>query len=166
MVSKLRMIWKPGDATGALSHARPATWTPQAQNCELLAVAPGNPEWNEVETNMHKTMPSCKLLEVSRIQNESLFAYYCMRKDLMAKIFKHQSPRERHVWHGTRSNDPKVVYKDVQAGFMMQYSAQGMWGRGLYFAENAKYSNDYAWTLSSGSKRQMMYDACGINRPF
>ena len=140
-------------------HARPATWTPQntkKRNCELVSVAQGAPEWCEVEGNMQLTMPSCQLLELKRIQNESLHEYYCMRRDLMAKISGNASQLERHVWHGTRSNDPKVVYEDVQEGFMMQYSAQGMWGRGLYFAENAAYSHNYSWDLGNGT-RQMMY---------
>ena len=42
---------------------------------------------------------------------------------------------------------PKLIYEDRQDGFMMQYSAEGMWGRGLYFAHNARYSDNYAYLL-------------------
>ena len=35
----------------------------------------------------------------------------------------------------------------------MRFSAQGMWGRGNYFAVNASYSASYAHTLSNGSKQ-------------
>ena len=54
--------------------------------------------------------------------------------------------------------DPRLVYKDRQDGFMMQYCEAGMWGRGLYFAKNAKYSNDYAWkTGILRGRKTMMY---------
>ena len=48
------------------------------------------------------------------------------------------------VWHGTRDTDPRVICTDKADGFMMQHSRKGMWGRGIYFAANAKYSHDYA----------------------
>jgi hypothetical protein len=38
---------------------------------------------------------------------------------------------------------------------MMQFCTSGMWGRGLYFAENASYSNDYAHT-TAGKKQFML----------
>mmetsp|Transcript_46927 Transcript_46927/g.114468 ORF Transcript_46927/g.114468 Transcript_46927/m.114468 type:complete len:127 (+) Transcript_46927:3577-3957(+) len=50
------------------------------------------------------------------------------------------------VWHGTRGVDPKVICQDEADGFMMQFSNKGSWGQGLYFAQNARYSNGYAHT--------------------
>ena len=52
---------------------------------------------------------------------------------------------ERDVWHGTSNLDPSVIYDDLQDGFMMQFAAQGFWGRGLYFADKASYSSHYAF---------------------
>ena len=36
------------------------------------------------------------------------------------------------------------IYEDRQDGFMMQFASAGQWGRGLYFAEEAGYSDIYA----------------------
>ena len=53
------------------------------------------------------------------------------------------------VWHGTRGVDPTVICEDEADGLMMQFSNKGSWGRGLYFAQNASYSNGYAHTHQS-----------------
>ena len=36
-------------------------------------------------------------------------------------------------------------------GFMMQFAADGQWGRGLYFAEEASYSHFYATKADANS---------------
>ena len=43
------------------------------------------------------------------------------------------------VWHGTRNNPPATVYLGDH-GFNINYSNDGMWGHGIYFAANASYS--------------------------
>jgi hypothetical protein len=40
--------------------------------------------------------------------------------------------------------DPQTIYTGEE-GFDMKYSKDGMWGRGLYFAQNAKYSDPYGY---------------------
>jgi hypothetical protein len=40
---------------------------------------------------------------------------------------------------------------------MMQYSAEGMWGKGLYFADNASYSDDYANSIHSGAGQRSFF---------
>ena len=47
------------------------------------------------------------------------------------------------------------VYK-CEEGFDMRFSADGMWGRGNYFAENASYSHNYAHQLSGGQKMMFL----------
>jgi len=38
---------------------------------------------------------------------------------------------------------------------MIQFAAEGLWGRGIYFAENSSYSDNYAHTLPGNKERQM-----------
>lgn len=54
------------------------------------------------------------------------------------------------LWHGTRSTDPeKIIHGDE--GFDIKYAADsGVWGRGIYFAENASYSNTYRYQHHDG----------------
>jgi hypothetical protein len=136
----------------------PSTWTtlPQGQHCALVNVKPGSGEWKMVNTEMHKTLPGAKLCKLERIQNTHLWEYYSMRKDLMTKRADGKDPNVVTVWHGTRTNDPKLIYEDAQDGFMMQFCSSGMWGKGIYFAVNAAYSNGYAHTCVAGQKSFFM----------
>eukprot|EP00731_Ephydatia_muelleri_P023417 Em0015g1000a len=61
---------------------------------------------------------------------------------------------EMDLFHGTRNNDPKLIYES-EDGFDMRYSAQGMWGMANYFAVNASYSHNYAHVNTATGKREM-----------
>ena len=73
-----------------------------------------------------------------------------------------RSDIEKAVWHGTAKSDPKLIYEDEQDGFDMTFSNSGMWGRGLYFAENAsysvglRYSGDYSHDCGDGTHSVML----------
>ena len=48
-------------------------------------------------------------------------------------------------WHGTSATDPKVILSSEE-GFDKTFSSENcMWGKGLYFAENANYSYNYSY---------------------
>jgi hypothetical protein len=47
------------------------------------------------------------------------------------------------LWHGTRDTDPDLIIESDE-GFDIKFSHKGYWGRGLYFAKNAGYSDNYA----------------------
>jgi hypothetical protein len=44
-----------------------------------------------------------------------------------------------------------MIYEG-EVGFDTRFSKAGMWGIAIYFAKNAKYSNDYCHTLATGEK--------------
>jgi hypothetical protein len=135
----------------------PASWSaqPPGQNCALVTVASHTTEFNAVEGKIKATMPTVQIQKLERIQNVLLWKKYSMRKALMTEV-NGKDPNEKSVWHGTRGNDPKVIYEDKQDGFMFQHSQAGMWGRGIYFAENASYSDGYAHNCGGGQKSFML----------
>jgi hypothetical protein len=55
-----------------------------------------------------------------------------------------EKPLESYLWHGTSKCDPKLIWESSD-GFTINFSNDGMWGRGLYFAQNASYSNNYSY---------------------
>lgn len=134
-----------------------ASWSaqPADQNCVLLPVNSVTGEYKSVLDHLRATIPSAKIARLDRIQNVLLWDYYCTRKDRMRKV-NGKEPAERAVWHGTRSHAPSLVYEDKQDGFMMQYCESGMWGKGIYFAENASYSDSYAHRNTSRQKVLML----------
>ena len=48
------------------------------------------------------------------------------------------------LFHGTSSVDPKTIWESEQ-GLDMRFSRDGMYGQGIYFADNASYSHRYAF---------------------
>lgn len=60
-----------------------------------------------------------------------------------------------NLFHGSRSKSAKYLIENID-GLDPQFSNDGMWGRGVYFAQNASYSDGYANQNSDGS-REMMY---------
>ena len=134
-----------------------ASWSaqPSDQNCVLVQVNSATAEYTSVLGLLRATIPSAQMVRLDRIQNVLLWDYYCTRKARMRKV-NGAEPNEVSVWHGTRSHDPKLVYEDVQDGFMMQYCESGMWGKGIYFAERASYSDSYVHRNAQGQKLVML----------
>jgi hypothetical protein len=135
----------------------PQNWIaqPPDQNCMLAPIVADTPEFEAVKERMIQTMPEAQIVKLERVQNVMLWQYYCMRQERMRSI-NGKDPNEVSVWHGTRSHDPKLIYEDMQDGFMMQYCTGGMWGRGIYFAENASYSDGYSHAAVGGTQTVML----------
>ena len=132
----------------------PPEWEPQTQNLQLCQVAQGSPEWNRVVGNFQSTLPSMRVIKVTRIQNKWLWERYVQHKQRLS--YKNGgNVNERELFHGTGRNDPKLIYEG-EDGFDMRFSREGMWGRANYFAVNASYSNSYAHTRSDWTKEMFM----------
>ena len=57
----------------------------------------------------------------------------------------------KHLWHGTRATDPKLIISKDKEGFDANFSSEGMWGKGFYAAVNASYSNDYRHRVTANN---------------
>lgn len=124
----------------------PKTWSNDLHT--LVEVQPEDDQYWDVLDRMRETMPDVHISHLWRIQNTSLWTYYSFHKE---RLEAHEiAPNEVSVWHGTSGLDPSVIYGDRQDGFMMQHAARGYWGRAIYFAQNAEYSDRFAFKPSSG----------------
>ena len=131
--------------------APPPEWVKQTKTTELFSVPQGSPEWQLVEGKFAKTMGANKVSSISRIQNTWIWKKYAFQKKRM-HTKNNGRVNEMQLFHGTRGNDPKIIYEG-EDGFDMRYGRQGMWGVANYFAVNANYSNNYAYASANG--RQM-----------
>ena len=119
-------------------YSRPKEWEPQSDVIELMNVSKGSLEWNKILNCMQETLPTVKLTSIQRIQNENLWEKYCQHKERMGRKGS-ERVNEKELFHGTSKTPPEEIYKSEE-GFDMRFSRSGMWGRGNYFAESAKYS--------------------------
>ena len=132
----------------------PKEWEQQSTTTQLFPVKQGNMEWSRVEALFKQTMPSSTVFQISRIQNRWLWDRYVFQRKRLG-IKNNGKVNELELFHGTRTNDPKVIYAGEE-GFDMRYSAQGMWGQANYFAVNASYSHGYAHSMPDGCRQMFL----------
>ena len=138
-------------AGSAEEVSRPPEWDLNDSPVSLKEVSPISIEFSKVLSLMQHTLPNVRITKLERIQNEWLWTRYSQHRELIKK--KNQgTAQELDLFHGTRSNLPHYIYTGEE-GFDMRFSAQGMWGTGNYFAENASYSHAYAYSM--GGSRQV-----------
>jgi hypothetical protein len=61
----------------------------------------------------------------------------------------------RALFHGTGATPPEKIYTS-EIGFMQQLSGVGTYGRGTYFAWDARYSDSRAFRTSEGNKQLIL----------
>ena len=145
----------------------PREWEGDLESFSLKDVPAESTEFKKMLLLMQQTMPSVKITKLERIQNKWLWNRYSQHCDEIKK--KNGGVlMEEELFHGTRGNDPELIYKGEE-GFDMRFSHAGMWGRGSYFAANAIYSHHYAYATRNSSKvgcRQMFLARVNIGETY
>lgn len=133
----------------------PGEWQPQTKTVKLYELQQSSIEWKNVALKFQDTLSSYTIMKIQRIQNKWIWQKYAQYKNMMAEKNGKDGVNEKELFHGTRTNDPGLIY-DSEEGFDMRYSAQGLWGQANYFAESAKYSNSYAHMSAAGLKQMFL----------
>ena len=108
-------------------------------------------EYERVTNEFLQTLPNVEILRVQRVQNKILWERYLHCSKMIRKLDKPHLG-EMLLFHGTKQNSPELIYTGTE-GFDMRFSANGMWGRGNYFAVNSSYSNCYAFCTQDGNRK-------------
>ena len=112
-------------------------------------------------------MPSVRITKLERVQNKWLWNRYSQHCDEI-KEKNGGVLMEKELFHGTGMNDPQLIYQGEE-GFDMRFCQTGMWGRGSYFAVDAMYSHNYAYTTrdsSTGISQQMFLVKVNIGEAY
>ncbi|KAM3147237.1 hypothetical protein pb186bvf_000488 [Paramecium bursaria] len=129
----------------------PSTWIPQTQNCIKMELNINDNEYNIVNDLFKQSLPYGKIHQISRIQNQQLYQNFNYEQKKLFALRQNQLQtleRERYLWHGVKSQNPKIIYEGVKEGFDATFSQDNCaLGRGIYFAQNASYSQGYAYSL-------------------
>ena len=115
-------------------------------------------EYNEVELFFYKTMGrfSFKIIAIERVQSGRLWFNYQLAKERMKIKNKDEEVNEKLLFHGTRQTEPSQIYKSCN-GFDVVYARQGLWGKAIYFAENALYSKGYSYQIPHSYNCRQMF---------
>ena len=121
-------------------------------------VAGGSPrcaaEWRKVEGLLHASLPGAMLVHLERWENRLQFRdYWTKRRNVAIKRSgaRHgaaaaaddddaASANEQWLWHGTCARRPDAILQH-EVGLDPRFSSEGFYGRGLYLADQARYSD-------------------------
>ncbi|KAL5013169.1 hypothetical protein ScPMuIL_007439, partial [Solemya velum] len=101
-------------------------------------------EYKEVSQRFRKTLPQSTILSITRVQQPNLWELYHLKRTQMEKEYGSGCANEQQVFHGTL---PDVVDTICMQNFDFRLAGERvgtLFGKGTYFAVEAKYSDGYA----------------------
>jgi poly [ADP-ribose] polymerase 7/11/12/13 len=129
----------------------------------LVSLSQGTSEFGEIENRFRQTLPQATLVQIDRVQNGPLFASFLAQTENLKKQMGanwDEGRMRQMLFHGTNAVEAIVNSVDGH-GFLPLLagtSTGAIWGKGTYFARDARYSDDYARTLPSGHKQMILVD--------
>ncbi|VVC35473.1 Hypothetical protein CINCED_3A004169 [Cinara cedri] len=146
-----KLVSKHGGVCSGLSGGVPCTL--------LIDLLPEDKEFITVEQELQSTIQKHRdngtsggifnrynIVRIQKIQNRNLWDRYIHRKKEVALENGNQA-NERMLFHGS-----PFINAIVQKGFDERHSCiGGMFGAGLYFAENSSKSNQYVYGIGGGT---------------
>lgn len=133
---------------------------------EEFAVKPSSEEWNWVVAHLDN-LERVQITGIQRIQNSVLAKEFLDAAKLMAKPSQGLlGPKQLMLFHGTRGNDPRLMYATATGFDFRLANESGMFGAGVYFATRSSYSDNYAFPSPKGQQMflcsVLVGDACDI----
>ncbi|CAD8062981.1 unnamed protein product [Paramecium primaurelia] len=152
--NKEKKIFKQLDLIKSFAYKEyPKEWIDQDQNFIKVQLDQNSSEYQKIKGLFEKTDKGT-IKAIFRIQNKTLWDNYILERnkliDLCAKQRRLLLPQEqeRYLWHGVSQQHPSIIYKSLAEAFDVTFSRVGLWGQGIYFAENAFYSRFYSYKLT------------------
>lgn len=145
--------------TSAKKALYPKYWDLEDQSVySEIEVCPRSTEFEEIDFSVKLTLPNAKIIKLTRIQNNYLMTQYITNLNMRQEV-RGGPLNRRLLFHGTRELDPKKIYKNFDTGFDLQFASQsGLFGKGLYFAQNAIYSHGYRFATRNKTFQMILAD--------
>ncbi|XP_044050221.1 protein mono-ADP-ribosyltransferase PARP12 [Siniperca chuatsi] len=121
---------------------------------KLVLLSTSAKEYSMIEMLFKRTMPQCKINNIQRIQNPSLWKVFQWQKEQMKKKNGGKTVNEQYLFHGT---DKSLIEAICEQNFDWRMcGVHGTaYGKGSYFAKDASYSDRYA--SAKGSRNKIMF---------
>ena len=113
-------------------------------------------EGKKISGLFKETLTEAKIHSIERVQNLVSYTKYQTNKELLMNKYDKTFEIEQYLFHGTSQTNPKDLI-EWEEGFDLKYSREGMWGRGMYFAKKASYSDYYAYHSHHKSFTKQMF---------
>ena len=104
----------------------------------------GNPFANPVPAGGNQP----KITNIQKIYNCIIYEKFINEFKRMLRKYPQKNTNDimKHLFHGTRATDPKLIFA-TEDGFDIRFSNAGAYGNGIYFANNSQYSSNYAYPV-------------------
>ena len=148
--------YNPAGPKPSINNHYPKEWEPMedGEQCKFVLLSTTSREFVLVQNKFMKTMEGHQVLHIQRVQNRWTWNKYSQTKCRMHEK-NNGSVNEKELFHGSRQTVAKSICES-EDGFDMRYSRKGMWGVANYFAENAQYSDTYAYYDNVHGYNEMM----------
>jgi len=145
---------------GADCLAPPKEWAPLKDPllAEAFAVADGPEKKTVVDWFQRSLDGKAQIVKVERIQNLSLWQSFAVKRQTITSRDGSAASAAERIWlfHGTKAD---VVSKIVQQGFNRSFCGRNatMYGKGVYFARDARLSSSRSYSEPDASGVQRMF---------
>ncbi|XP_076818034.1 uncharacterized protein LOC143463447 [Clavelina lepadiformis] len=150
--------------TSSSAEDLPSTWSDMGMfPWKLENVPPNSTEYQNIlsqfTTTFNPSQYRSQQPSLQRVQNPTLYKQFIAQKGKVEARMKAAGitniPVTQQLFHGTSADVCQKVYKD---GFDRSYAGKNatMYGRGVYFAKTAQYSNGYATPDANGQRRMFL----------
>jgi hypothetical protein len=121
----------------------------QSITCHLYTINSSSDEYIRIEDSIKKTLPNAKINSIMRIQNLFHYRkYYLETLKILANCglkYEDLDIVEKFLFHGTGNTPPNAIIPGGD-GFDTRLSGDyNLWGPASYFAEDASYSDIFAY---------------------
>lgn len=117
----------------------------------------GNPFAGGVAVAGMNGIASGRIIKIEKVYNCVLYEKFMNEfKRMLRKYPKLQvTDMVKHLFHGTRATAPKLI-AETEDGLDLRFSNSGMYGQGIYFADNSQYSHSYHHPAKDGNCQMFM----------
>ncbi|XP_036441093.1 protein mono-ADP-ribosyltransferase PARP12-like [Colossoma macropomum] len=110
---------------------------------KIVPVSKSADDYKKIESLFKQTMPSNTIHNIRRVQNPSLWRVFQWQKEQMRDGSGRRDVDERYLFHGTDQSLIETISKENFDWRICGLHGRS-YGKGSYFARDAKYSNTYA----------------------
>mgnify|MGYP002624222266 CR=1 FL=1 len=137
----------------------PKYWDLRLQeHMELINIPQDSLEFAEIIALFLMTMPTCVITKLERVQNRYLMEHYLNMLQNLHSMRPEQRLTRMLLFYGTKNTDPSEIYASFDMGFDLQYVNADQYGRGFYFAIDAKSSHPYAYKTNNNTYKLLIVD--------
>ena len=135
----------------------PSHWSDMKENCLKITISPSSGgimqmEWDNVKQKFEKTLPQARIISIHRMQNMFLWEMYYLKRRKMEHDYGHGCANELSLFHGTVPDKLDVIAEQNLDPRLAGGRVGAIFGKGTYFAIDAKYSDLYAQANDKGHK--------------